>query len=285
MAISIVSCNFFKKSEEANILSGNMTILVDQTVYPLVEDHAMVFESQYNAKIKLVAKSEMEIAKLLSEGKYDVAVLARELASNESAHFSNAKIKGKVTDFALDGLALIASKNGSIEQVAVQDVLAFLQGKSSSVKSLVFDNANSSTVNYLKKMAKVSDLPKKNVFSFSTNNEVIKFVVDNPGTIGVVGVNWLTQPMPEYQKVVDQVKVLGVKTAKGEVALPNQDFIATGAYPFVRTVKLLNYQGTTGLGMGFASFIAGEIGQRIVLKSGLMPVRMPGRNIILRKKI
>jgi phosphate transport system substrate-binding protein len=32
--------------------------------------------------------------------------------------------------------------------------------------------------------------------------------------------------------------------------------------------------------MGFASFVAGDIGQRIILKSGLLPVRMPGRNII-----
>jgi phosphate transport system substrate-binding protein len=48
---------------------------------------------------------------------------------------------------------------------------------------------------------------------------------------------------------------------------------------------LLNYQGYQGLGMGFASFIGGEIGQRIILKSGLVPVRIPGRNIKIRKEI
>jgi phosphate transport system substrate-binding protein len=48
---------------------------------------------------------------------------------------------------------------------------------------------------------------------------------------------------------------------------------------------MLNYQGKAGLGMGFASFIAGEIGQRIILKSGLVPVKIPSRNIIVRKEI
>jgi phosphate transport system substrate-binding protein len=37
--------------------------------------------------------------------------------------------------------------------------------------------------------------------------------------------------------------------------------------------------------MGFASFLAGDIGQRIVLKSGLLPIQMPGRNIMTRKEI
>ena len=48
---------------------------------------------------------------------------------------------------------------------------------------------------------------------------------------------------------------------------------------------MLNYQGYSGLGMGFASFVAGETGQRIVLKAGLVPVRMPGRNLVIRKEI
>ena len=35
----------------------------------------------------------------------------------------------------------------------------------------------------------------------------------------------------------------------------------------------------TGLGSGFVSFVAGEKGQRIILKSGLIPATMPIRII------
>jgi len=37
--------------------------------------------------------------------------------------------------------------------------------------------------------------------------------------------------------------------------------------------------------MGFASFVAGEQGQRVVLKSGLLPFRTPSRKIKVRKEI
>jgi phosphate transport system substrate-binding protein len=46
-----------------------------------------------------------------------------------------------------------------------------------------------------------------------------------------------------------------------------------------RDLYIINCQGYSGLGMGFASFVAGDIGQRIILKSGLLPIRTPGRKI------
>jgi hypothetical protein len=37
--------------------------------------------------------------------------------------------------------------------------------------------------------------------------------------------------------------------------------------------------------MGFASFVAGDIGQRIILKAGLLPVRMPPRKVIFKTSL
>jgi phosphate transport system substrate-binding protein len=38
-------------------------------------------------------------------------------------------------------------------------------------------------------------------------------------------------------------------------------------------------EARTGLGTGFVSFIAGEKGQRMVLKSGMVPINTPVRII------
>jgi phosphate transport system substrate-binding protein len=57
-------------------------------------------------------------------------------------------------------------------------------------------------------------VPDKGVFSFKSNNEVIKYVSENDGMIGVIGVNWLTQPLPDMQKYVDNVASLSVKGFK-----------------------------------------------------------------------
>ncbi|MFK7001798.1 PstS family phosphate ABC transporter substrate-binding protein [Flavobacterium oreochromis] len=284
-SVFFISCYFGNKEEKETILTGTATILVDETVYPLVEDHQMIFENQYQAKIKLLPKPEREIVKLLSEGKNNLAILTRELTTSETRKFSKSSIKGKITDFAIDGIAFIGHPTNSNFKIEEEELLSFLKGKPSKIKSLVFDNANSSTVRYLMDLAKLKSLPKNNLFSLSTNNEVIKFVSKNPNAIGVIGINWITQPMPDFQKIVESVKVLELKTKNGTFVIPSQDLLGSGSYPYSRKIKILNYQGTSGLGMGFASFVAGELGQRIVLKSGLAPVRMPSRNIIIRKEV
>lgn len=282
--VGIYSCNKLNKDADT-ILTGSATILVDETILPVIEDQVMVFENQYEAKIKLIGKSESEIVKLLSEGKYDLAILTRDVSSSESSFFTEKKIKPRVTPIATDGIAFISNKDNANVKIDIKDILAIMKGEKTSFSGLVFDNANSSTVNYFKKLANISELPKEKIFSFKTNNEVITFVSKNKGMIGVVGVNWIMQPMPDFQKVVDNISVLEVKTNNGTFAKPTQDLIASGIYPIRRELKMINFQGKTGLGMGFASFLGGEIGQRIILKSGLVPVIMPGRSIIIRKEI
>jgi phosphate transport system substrate-binding protein len=42
---------------------------------------------------------------------------------------------------------------------------------------------------------------------------------------------------------------------------PSQNNIAEGTYPLARDLYIINCQGYSGLGMGFASFVAGDIGK------------------------
>ena len=66
---------------------------------------------------------------------------------------------------------------------------------------------------------------------------------------------------------------------KSQYYAPSQNNLAEGTYPLARDLYIINCQGYSGLGMGFASFVAGDIGQRIILKSGLLPIRTPGRKV------
>jgi phosphate transport system substrate-binding protein len=160
-----------------------------------------------------------------------------------------------------------------------------MQGKSiANIKGLVFDNLNSSTVRYLKDLAGIQEIPQKGVFSFENNDEVIRHVYENDGMIGIVGVNWLSQPKPAMQKYVDNVATLSVKGLNGDnYFLPSQNNIAEKKYPLARDLYIINCQGFSGLGMGFASFVGGDVGQRIILKSGLLPIRIPTRKFTIVK--
>ena len=282
-----ISCNKSADATQETILKGNATLLVDATLMPVMEDQVQIFESRYEATIKMNVQSETEVIQSLVKDTSSIAVLSRKLNTDEMKIFANRKIIPKTTPFAIDAVALITNKNSNDTLVDIRDVIDFMNGKSSpKIKGLVFDNPNSSTVRYMNTLAGLTSIPQKGVFSFGTNNEVIKFVTQNEGMIGIVGLNWLTQPRPEMQPYVDKVAVLSVKgNNQNDFYAPDQNNIAEGKYPLSRELYIVNCQGFSGLGMGFASFVAGDIGQRIILKSGLMPYKVPPRKLSIRNQI
>lgn len=289
----VISCqknqNEIDRQEET-ILQGEMTIVVDQTVRSIVEDQVAVFESQYKAKIKLIIKPETEVINDLINQKAAVAVLTRKLTTEEEAVFKNRKILPRPTLFASDAIVLLTNKNSKDTLVDLQEILNLMQQKASKVSSLVFENQNSSTITYMNKLAGVSNGPIKGVYALNSHEEVLKYIIKNPNAIGVVGLNLIVQPNDKLTPYLSQLKVMGVKNVKNNsfnqaYYKPSQSNLGAGLYPLIREVYLLNYQGKEGLGMGFGSFIAGETGQRIVLKSGLLPATIPTRIINIRKEL
>lgn len=283
----VFSCQ--KKSGDSldTIIEGKATIYVDESILPIIEDEKAVFETQYNAKLHLVPQSENELLNSMFNDTAKIAVLTRSLSANELKVFQAKKINPKITPFATDAVALIKNKASKDTLIALQDVIDFVYGKPvSNIKGLVFDNANSSTARYLSEILGINIADQKGIFSFKTNQEVVKYVAEHDGMIGVVGINWIFQPPLDLQEAVDKVNVLGVKDkASNEFVFPSQDALAQGKYPLARHLYIVNCQGYSGLGMGFSSFLGGERGQRIILKSGLVPERVPSRKIMIRNKI
>jgi phosphate transport system substrate-binding protein len=68
------------------ILKGNVTILVDETLKPIIDDQ-VVFESRYDAKINLDAKSENELIKSFLNDTTGIAILSRTLNQDEVKSF------------------------------------------------------------------------------------------------------------------------------------------------------------------------------------------------------
>lgn len=270
--------------DKETILKGTTTILVDETLKPIMEDQIAVFQSNYKAKITLQAKSENEVIQSFLQDTSRIVVLSRVLNANENKYFDQLNIKPKQTKIGTDAIAFISNKSNNDTLVALQDVISFMHGKGANeIKGLVFDNANSSTVRYMNDLAGIKVMPTKNVYSFETNEEVVKFIAANDGMIGVIGLNWLYQPTPEIKKNLMNINILSLKgIGKSAFFAPSQNNLAEGKYPLARDLYIINCQGYSGLGMGFASFVAGDIGQRIILKSGLLPIRVPARKLIIR---
>lgn len=274
------------KSEET-ILKGNATVLVDETLLPILQDEKQVFESQYPATIDLLPRSESEAIQALVRDSSKIAILARKLTDEELKFFSSAKRYPKMTPFATDAIALIANNERKDTTVVLSEILKFLKtGSGQGIEGLVFDNPNSGTVQHLMQLSGLKQMPSKGVYSFKTNGEVVKFVSENPGMIGVVGINWIMQPTSEVKNYLKNTQTLYVQGLENPgFYAPSQNNLAEGTYPLARQLYFVNVQGYDGLGMGFASFIAGERGQRVILQSGLLPAHMPSRKIVTRKTL
>lgn len=283
----VFSCQEKSENKQDSITGGKTTIYVDESILPIVEDEEAVFEAQYEAKLHLVPQSENEVLNSMLNDTAKIAILTRELTTQELKVFENKKIRPKINPFATDAVAFIKNKTANDTLIVLQEVIDFLHGKAvSNIKGLVFDNPNSSTVRFISEMAGVKIDKQKNIFSFKTNGEVIKYVAENDGMIGVVGMNWIFQPSLELQNVVDKVNVLGVKGKNSmEYVYPTQENLAQGKYPLARHLYIVNCQGYAGLGMGFTSFLTSDRGQRIILKSGLVPERIPSREIVIKNNI
>jgi phosphate transport system substrate-binding protein len=270
---------------EETVTTGKTKVYVDETLLPIVEEQVMVFESTYKyAKIDLVEKPESELINLFLKQEAKIIILPRELTFDEKSNLEKRNFIGKTTPVAIDAIALIINSSESLEKITSQEIFDILKGKKTT-KQLVFDNANSSTLNYLKKLAGVKNIKNSSVTALKNNNEVITFVSENKNCIGFVGVNWILNPTIDMESILTNVKVLAVGNSIDKAVKPSQSNISSNKYPFVRKLYLLNFQGKAGLGMGFASFFAGDVGQRIILKSGLVPYSVPTREIKIRKKI
>lgn len=285
ISLMLISCKNEGSTGQQSYTSGRENILVDESFAPILEDVEYIFESTYSdASLRLIMKSENELLNLFLSDTAQVAVLSRLLSKEESRYFESRNIKIRVNRFAVDGIALITHKSSKDSTANVSDIISRLQGKDSPIRNLVFDNANSSTIRYFKELAGINDIPVEGIYALKSNSEVVKYVNENPGSVGVVGVNWMVQPPVELEGIVENLKILGVRNLVGKPGSdayykPNQSDIALGLYPLTRSLYIINCEGGAGLGTGFASFLAGERGQRIVLKSGLLPDSIPSREI------
>jgi phosphate transport system substrate-binding protein len=285
----LLSCKDRSKSNKGSddILTGKLPVLVDQTLLPIIKESADVFESSYpNSSLELMARPEIKaVNALLSDSAY-VVVLTRKLNSQEDDYFRKRGIQPKIFQMASDAIVLINNRNSADTIISQKNVKSLLEGNLAGQR-MVFDNANSSTLRYLKDYYKLDKIDPKAISAMKDSEDVMKYVSENANAVGVIGYNWYLKAVEKNSQLLDKIRTLSIENVsagadKAHFYKPSQSTIADGVYPFIRPVYIMNYQPNMGLGLGFSAFLTGDRGQRIILKAGLVPVTMPGREIIIR---
>ncbi|GAA4783869.1 substrate-binding domain-containing protein [Olivibacter ginsenosidimutans] len=290
LLLVFIGCSRSPSKKEEDVLSGSAKILVDETIAPIIEDQIAVFQNSYTrTELTMLARPENEVVRDLLNDTAKLAIITRELTQDEENFFKSKTIYPKTVRFATDAIAVITNKRNADSTIRVDDIIRLMKGEAvEGINALVFDNANSSTVAFFKHLAEVKELPKTGIYALKDNAAVVKYVHDYPQSVGVIGINWLNQPSPMIEPYVRDIKLLGVKNQQGKRGddgfyKPTQSNLALNLYPFTRKLYLINVQGKKAVGTGFSAFLHGERGQRIILKSGLLPDSIPPREIIIRK--
>jgi phosphate transport system substrate-binding protein len=149
----------------------------------------------------------------------------------------------------------------------------------------VFDNPTSGLVRYAKDSISGGVLAPK-ASALNINQEVIKYVSQQKNALGIIAANWISDTDSKgAQQFLKDIQLADVAREPGAEGFgPYQAYLATGDYPYKRTVYIIDAQARIGLGQGFASFLAGDQGQRIMLKDGLLPAQAPTRLVKTSKE-
>ncbi len=269
-------------------ITGRAQFLVDESFEPIIEQEAYIFKALYpEAKPEFIYKTENDVMRLFLNDSIRVAILSRDLKPNELDVLKKRNFAPYVNRFAIDAITLIVNEKSNDTLITVNQIKQMLSGKYNTDKSVVFDNPNSSLVRYLKDFSG-DDLKQKNIYALKSNKDVITYVSEHPNSIGIVGFSWLDDPDKDYADAVSKVKIVGVRDENNDKApteyfKPSQETLALKQYPLSRGLYILDSSGKMGLAAGFAAFLKNETGQRIILKSGLLPDSIPQREMILKK--
>jgi phosphate transport system substrate-binding protein len=293
VVVALNSCN--SSGTDENATHGKIKIGVDESYQLLLDTEIYTFESTYRkADITPFYKPELEVLDDFMKDSIRLMVTSRLLTKDEEEFLKSKQIVARNTKIAYDALAFIVNKNRvdtMLKYPIIKDIFSgtlnnWKQINSKNVSSelmIVFDNQKSGNVRYFVEKFKLSDKLPENIFAADNNNEVINYVEKHKDAIGVISVNWISDKHDSISNAfLSRINVVAVTNdldPDGDYYKPYQAYIADKSYPFVRDVYMISRESFTGLGSGFIRFVSGDIGQRIILKSKLVPAQAPIRLI------
>lgn len=295
----LVSCTGKNKpNQNETTTRGNIRITADESFQPLVETEVYTFTHLYgNAKIKPQYKPEYDVINDFMNDSVKVIITSKKLSDYQIQYLRDTQVIARTTTFAYDALAIVTNRENNDTLLKYNTVRDIFLGKIKNWNEVnpksrlggirvIFDNNKSGNIRFFKELFQVKDTLRGNFFAVKSNSEVINFVSRNPDAFGIVSANWISDKHDSLSmSFIKSINVIAISqqfSNDGSYYRPDQGFIYDKSYPFVREIYIISRETFSGLGSGFKNWICGEQGQRIVLKSGLVPATMPIRLVQIK---
>lgn len=282
--------------------TGEIYIGIDVTMASVVQQLVDGFHLEYpEAKLNVVVGTEDELVPLLLSDSLRLVVMSRDLRPAEAAPLRKRSLRVRTTQIGIDAVVAVIHPENPQDSLSSEQLGRLLRGEARTwrdiggdndeVVHLVFDAPSSSTVRLLRdKYLKPDQQLPQNAFQAADQGKVLDYVAQNKHAVGFVGYCEVADhDDPRVKARLQQVKLARMDAtdtsdAGGYFIRPYQNELALGRYPLSRPIYTVTMETFAGLGTGFVNYAAGEIGQRILLKAGLVPEFMPPRLVILPEK-
>lgn len=301
LGITTIACNQKRGPERTDTTStGVTTVICDDCFSPIIREEAFVFQAlNTGATIHLKFTNEVDALNLLFKDSVRLIVTARDITPSEKQALKDKKLLPRSAKIAVDGIALIINKSNRDSLITVDEFRKILSGRIRTWNDLrpgsgqgtidvIFDNANSSTVRYVRDSISRGSFLSKNVFAKKNNQAVLDYVAETPNALGIIGVNWVSNPDDSTKNsFISKIRVMSVSpfdVADVDNSYPPYPaYLMMEQYPFFRSVYMIITDGPGYLPSGFMNFVGGFRGQRIIQRSGLVPATQPMRLVNVHK--
>lgn len=301
--IAAVACNNKKTAppEQSDTpASGSIKIVADESFAPLLRSEIATFCNIYDdATIQAAYLPEAEVLKnFFGRPEIRLMLISRRLLDQEKTHFEQMGLPAHEIKIAIDAVAFVLNNQNNDTSLTYDQVEQIVNGGITNWNeihpnsglgkvTLVFDNQQSSTVRYLSDKLLGGKPITSQAFAVDSNPAVIDYVEKDPGAIGVIGVSWISERGDSTSgSFLNRVQVAAISSREvpDSFYLPTKRFIYSMHYPFLRELFIVSQERHSGLGTGFATYVASDEGQRIVQRSGLLPIDHAIRIIELKEE-
>lgn len=281
-AFFLAGCGPDPKAPTDTLGAGNISISVDETYRPVIEQQLKVFDSSYpDAHITANYKPESQCFADLIDGKARLILVTRTLRLDEQKVYEERKVVPTAIPIARDAVAVIVHPDAEDSLFSLSQIRGIIAGQYKKKYTVVFDNGGSSTLRFITDSIMGGQALGSNVFAARGNDSVVDYVAKNPGAIGFIGLSYVSDPRDtKTGAFLTRVRVAAIQNdSTGEFLKPYQAYIALRSYPLTRHLYYISRETYPGLGTGFANFLVSTRGQLIFQQALLFPLRM---NVVIR---
>ena len=272
--IALISFSFtFCKNDkkESTHQEGEMTIYADPSNKSLLEALTDIYTMKYpKVKFNIVYKPENQVLKDLQDTVASAAFINQPLTEQQTKYIAQlTDVTPRSTLLAYDAAIFITSIDNPLESISMEEIKnGILEGNN----QIIFDDGNSGNFNTIRDVLKL-EIPKgKSIQAEESAKKVMDFVQKSPKSIGVIGMNEISEKdSPEVKEILSKIKILKVTDEKGVAQEPSVPNILALNYPFFKGVYFIVREPGFGIGSGFSRFAGSNQGQLIVKREGLQP--------------